>query len=110
VGLVLWDIDGRIHDANDRFLDMLGRGRDELRSGRLDWSVVSPDDPFATRTAALASLKACGIARDEEMECVRRDGTRIFARLHSTVLPQAADMVISIVVDASEQRRASAEQ
>jgi PAS domain S-box-containing protein len=110
VGFVLWDIDGRIHDANDRFLDTLGYGRDELSRGRLDWSVLTPEASLAGRAAAIESLKVHGTARDEELECVRRDGARIFMRLHSTVLREDRAKVMSIVVDASEQRRAAVEE
>ena len=110
VGFVLWDLDGRIHDANDRFLGMLGYGPEDLSSGRLEWSALTPEGALASRAAAIESLKVHGIARDEELECARRDGTRIFMRLHSTVLRQDRAKVVSIVVDASEQRRAAVEE
>jgi PAS domain S-box-containing protein len=110
VGFVLWDISGRIDDANDRFLEMTGYDRSDMSNGRLDWQVLTPEDVDAGDSAALESLKAHGIARSEKREYVRRDGTRLFSRLHSTLLPEAPGKVVSIVVDVSEERRAECEQ
>jgi len=35
IGVVIWDLQGRIIDANQAFLDMVGYGREDLVSGRL---------------------------------------------------------------------------
>src|SRR4029450_13115666 len=42
VGIVIWDLEGRILEANDAFLDMLGYGRENLASGRLNWTDLTP--------------------------------------------------------------------
>ena len=42
VGLVLWDAQGRIHDANDRFLEMLGYDRAALDARTIDWTSITP--------------------------------------------------------------------
>ncbi|OWK26509.1 hypothetical protein AJ87_05295 [Rhizobium yanglingense] len=38
IGIVIWDIEGRILEANDAFLRMVGYDRDDLASGRLCWT------------------------------------------------------------------------
>ena len=38
VGIVTWNLDGRILEANDAFLRMLGYERADLVSGRLRWT------------------------------------------------------------------------
>ena len=35
IGIVIWDFQGRIIEANEAFLDMLGYGREDLISGRM---------------------------------------------------------------------------
>ena len=42
VGVFIWDLDGRILEANDAFLDMLQYGRDDLVSGGLRWTDLTP--------------------------------------------------------------------
>ena len=41
VGIVIWDIEGRIMDANQAFLDMVGYAREDFVSGRLRWTELS---------------------------------------------------------------------
>jgi PAS domain-containing protein len=38
VGIMFWDLEGRILDANDAFLRMVGYEREDLVSGRLRWT------------------------------------------------------------------------
>jgi PAS domain S-box-containing protein len=106
----VWDAHGRIHDANDRFLEMLGYERGDLEAGRLEWSSLTPAQYRERDRAAMERLERLGIARAEEREYVRRDGALVFARLHSTVLDEEPVRFISIVVDVSEQNKAAVEQ
>ena len=38
VGVLVYDLDGQIIEANDALLNMLGYNRDDLISGRLRWT------------------------------------------------------------------------
>lgn len=40
VGMIYWNTDGRITEANDRFLEMVGYTRRELEDGQLDWQAM----------------------------------------------------------------------
>ena len=42
IGIFIWSFDGRIIDANDAFLRIVGYGRDDLVSGRLLWKELTP--------------------------------------------------------------------
>src|SRR5688572_12099323 len=109
VGVVFWDTRGQVLEANDRFLDIVGYSRREPEEGRLAWQAPLPAEMRARYAAAVEKLRTQGIARAEEREFRRRDGTRVFARVHSTLLAEPGK-AISIVVDVSEQRRAEAER
>src|SRR5687768_6857305 len=78
VGLLLWDVTGRIHDANAYFLEVVGYSREDLVAGRLSWSALSPPGRHALDQASLERLAQDGFARGDERELVRRDGTPIF--------------------------------
>jgi PAS domain S-box-containing protein len=109
VGVLLWDADGRIHEANDRFLEIVGYSRDDLAAGLLAWPTLVPPDRHEKERASRERLKAAGIARGEEMEYLRRDGARIVVKLHSAVCPDPR-WIVSIAVDVSEQKRSEAER
>jgi len=42
VGIIIWDFQGRIVEANDAFLDIVGYARKILLSGRLRWTELTP--------------------------------------------------------------------
>ena len=42
IGIMIWDFHGRIIEANEAFLDMVGYGREDLVSGRLRWTELTP--------------------------------------------------------------------
>ena len=44
IGIFVWDYDGRILEANDAFLRMVGYDREELVSGRIWWTNLTPPD------------------------------------------------------------------
>src|SRR5207244_8210286 len=44
VGIYFWDLEGRITEANDTFLRMVGFDRDDLVSGRVRWTDLTPPE------------------------------------------------------------------
>ena len=105
VGVVLWDMGGRIHEANDRFLEVLGYGRGDIGTHAIDWARLTPHGRREQDRAAIARVKREGIVRAEDRELVRKDGTPVFVRLHSTLL-DGSDKVLSMLVDVTEAEAA----
>ena len=44
IGIFIWDLDGRILEANDAFLHMVGYDREDLVAGRLRWTDLTPPE------------------------------------------------------------------
>jgi len=44
VGVMYWNMEGQITDANDKFLEMTGFIREDLVSGELDWQKMTPPE------------------------------------------------------------------
>src|SRR3982074_1616097 len=42
IGIMIWDFQGRIIDANEALLEMLGYSREDLISGRIAWAELTP--------------------------------------------------------------------
>ena len=108
VGVVSWELSGRILEANDRFLEIVGYGRADIEAG-LDWERLTPARCRERDRAAVERLKNEGIARSQEKEYVRRGGSSVFARLHSAVLEDGSGRVLSILVDVTAQKEVEAE-
>ncbi len=110
VGVAVWDRTGRIHEANERFLDLAGHDREDMETGFLDMSRLTSGKWEACAGELMDRLGRHGIARAVDQEYLRKDGERISVRLHSTTLSGDPTRMLSIVVDVTEQKRAERER
>jgi PAS domain-containing protein len=42
MGIFIWNLEGKIHEANEAFLHMVEYDREDLLSGRLRWADLTP--------------------------------------------------------------------
>src|SRR5262249_55299762 len=56
IGILIWGADGRIIEANDAFLDMVGYSRDDLVAGRMQWADMTPAEWRASDQRRLAEV------------------------------------------------------
>jgi PAS domain S-box-containing protein len=86
IGIITATADGRIRDANDYVLDMLGYTRQDLEAGRLDWRAITPPEYEERDARALAELELYGICQPYEKQYIRRDGKRVWVSLKDVLL------------------------
>ena len=77
IGVVIWEFEGRIIEANEAFLDMVGYAREDLVSGRLRWTDLTPPEWRDADEQIIAELKAVGTLQACEKEYFRKDGSRV---------------------------------
>jgi len=106
IGIIIWDIQGRIIEANQAFLDMLGYSREDLISGRLRWTELTPAEWREADDQALAKLKAAGTVQPREKEYFRKDGSRVPVLLGATTFGDRQDEGVAFVLDLTERKRA----
>jgi PAS domain S-box-containing protein len=106
IGVVIWDVHGRIVDANQAFLDMVGHGREELVSGRLRWTELTPAEWRDADEQAIAELKAVGTLQPREKEYIRKDGSRVPVLVARALFEWKPDEGVSFVVDITDRKRA----
>jgi PAS domain S-box-containing protein len=95
----LWDEDGRVLNANDAYLELVGCKRDELLRGQLFWDDVTPSHYADLDRRALDEIKKAGRCTPFEKEIWRRDGVRIPVLVHAALVDDARSCVISYMVD-----------
>ena len=76
VGLATSD-DSCVLDANDAFLAIVGRKREELLSRGIGWESITPEEFRLSGGRTLTDLWRRGAANPSEEEFVRPDGTRV---------------------------------
>jgi PAS domain S-box-containing protein len=106
IGILVWDIKGRILEANDAFLHMLGYDREDLASGRLCWTDLTPDDWRDRDARTVAELKMIGAVQPFEKEYFRKDGSRLPVLIGGALFEESSNEGVSFVLDLTERRRA----
>ena len=66
IGIFMWNLEGEIIEANEAFLHMLRFGREELISGRVRWTDLTPTEWRERDERAVAEIKAPGLSDRSE--------------------------------------------
>jgi PAS domain S-box-containing protein len=106
IGIMMWDLEGRILDANEAFLHMVGYSRDDLVSGGLRWTALTPAEWKYTHEQAVVELRATGSHKPFEKEYLRKDGSRVPVLLGGATFDERGDQGVSFVLDLTERKRA----
>src|SRR5689334_19415027 len=102
VGVLIWSLDGRILEANDAFLDMLQYGREDILSGSVRWTDLTPAEWREADERATAKLKATGRVQPYEKEFMRKDGTRLAVLTGGALFDERATDGVAFALDLSK--------
>ena len=58
IGICMWELEGRILEANDAFLSMVGYDRDDLAAGRVRWTDLTPPEWQERDDRAVVDVKS----------------------------------------------------
>jgi PAS domain S-box-containing protein len=109
VGVVMLTLDGAIVGANEAFLHMVQYGHEDIASGRVRWTDLTPAEWRDCDERAVADLKATGIFQAFEKEFFRKNGSRVPVLLGGALFEGSRNDGVAFVLDLSEQKRAEAE-
>ena len=109
IGTFVWDPDGRISDANEAFLRIVGYGRDDLVSGRLRWRDLTPAEWRDADDRRVADLEATGTAQPYEKEYFLKSGGRVPVLVGAATFGGRHDQGVAFVVDLTERKRTEKE-
>jgi PAS domain S-box-containing protein len=104
IGIFIWGLDGRIIDANEAFLRVVGYDCEDLLSGRVSWRELTPDEWQASKERALAQLAATGVCDPFENEFFRKDGSRVPILLGAALFEEGRDEGVAFVLDLTERK------
>jgi PAS domain S-box-containing protein len=109
VGVMIWNLDGRILEANDAFLGMLQYGREDFVADGVHWTDLTPAEWRQQDERAIVDLKATGKFQPYEKEFFRKDGTRVPVLTGGALIDSTGSDGVAFALDLSEQKRAEAE-
>jgi PAS domain S-box-containing protein len=109
IGIFIWDYDGRILEANDAFLRMVGYDREDLVSGRIWWTDLTPPDWRERNDLRIETHKSSGRFPPFEKEYTRKDGTRVPVLIGEATFEEGGNQGVAYVLDLTERKRAQEE-
>ena len=109
VGIVMWNLEGAITGANDAFLRMVRYDREDLASGRVRWTDLTPPEWRNQDEQTVVELKAKGVFQPCEKEYFRKDGSRLPILIGGAFFEDSGNEGVAFILDLSEQKRAEAE-
>src|SRR5882724_123184 len=107
VGIFIWELEGQILEANDAFLRIVGYEREDLLSGRLRWTDLTPADRLERDLEQFVpQLKLTGSLQPYEKEYFRKDGSRVPVLLGAAAFDEECKRGVAFVVDLTGRRQA----
>jgi PAS domain S-box-containing protein len=106
MGIFTWNLEGRIVEANETFLKMVQRGREDVASAGMRWTDLTPEEWRARDELAVADLKATGTMQPYQKEYFRKDGSRVPVLVGAALFEEGGDDGVAFALDLSEQKRA----
>jgi PAS domain S-box-containing protein len=106
IGIFIGDSRGGLLEANEAFLDILGYSREDLISGRIRWTKLTPAEWAPADQDALAQLSATGSCKPFEKEYFRKDGSRVPVLVGVASFEESKDHGVSFVLDLTDRKRA----
>ncbi|MGB6316274.1 MAG: PAS domain S-box protein, partial [Pseudolabrys sp.] len=105
IGIFIWDLDGRIIEANDAFLRMVDYDHDDLVSGRIRWTELTPPewrDPDVQRW--LPELEMTGRLQPFKKEYFRKDRSRVPVLIGVATFEEGGNQGVAFVLDLTERK------
>jgi PAS domain S-box-containing protein len=110
IGVFIWDVEGRILEANDAFLQIVGYERADLVSGQLSWSALTPAEWFDRDLRRwLPELRVAGSLQPFEKEYFHKNGSRVPVLIGVASFEDGGDQGVAFVLDLSERKRMESE-
>ena len=108
IGIICWDDQGRITEANEAFLQLVGVTREDLLTGAIPWGELTPPEYRVVDERATAELKATGRCVPFEKEFFARDGTRVPVLIGAAAIDESTNGTppgVAFILDLREQAR-----
>jgi len=109
MGIFIWNFEGEITEANEAFLRMVEYSRQDLISGRVRWTDLTPAKWRDRDALALADLRKVGTVQPYEKEFFRKGGSRVPVLAGAALFEEGGNEGVAFVLDLSEQKRAEGE-
>jgi PAS domain S-box-containing protein len=104
-GVMFWNVDGKIAEANDEFLRIVGYDRADLEGGQIDWRVMTPPEYAHLDRHALAEIATTGSCTPFDKSYIRKDGALVPVTIGAANFEDDLGGGVCFVLDITQRRR-----
>lgn len=105
IPLAMWNADGRILEANDAFLHLVGYTRQELQEGKLRWSELTPPEYAERDRRAMEEMAVGSPATPFEKEFLLRNGRRVPVLIGGALIGDYGDRGWTFAIDLTDRKQ-----
>jgi PAS domain S-box-containing protein len=105
IGVFIGDLDGRILEANDAFLRIVGYDCEDVMAGRINWKDLTPPDWRDRDAQWIKEHERAGVRLPIEKEYFRSDGRRVPVLVGAANF-EGANQGVAFVLDLTERKKA----
>jgi PAS domain S-box-containing protein len=109
IGIMLADTGGKIREANDALLKIIGYTREDLLSDKIRWNEMTPPEYRFVDEQAIEQMRMTKVCPPFEKEYIRKDGSRIHVLLGTMLLDGSQTDCVCFVLDITQRKFAEAE-
>ncbi|MCA1991135.1 MAG: PAS domain S-box protein [Coleofasciculus sp. S288] len=106
IGIIFADFSGKIAEANDAFLELLGYTQEELLAGQLNWLEMTPSNYLPGDERAIEEIKRTGVCTPFEKEYIHKDGSHVPVLVGIARLQDSQDECVCFILDLSDRKQA----
>ncbi|MBE9177256.1 PAS domain S-box protein [Oculatella sp. LEGE 06141] len=108
IGILFWNRNGDVLEANDTFLQTVGYTQADLKAGRVRWHEMTPPEFRVQDEQAFAEMAVQGVATPFEKEYIRQDGSRVPVLIGAALLEDEEDQGVAFVLDITQRKQTEA--
>lgn len=107
IGMIFTNLDtGKVENANQIFLDMLGYSWEDFEKGAINWQDLTPEEFIPISKISAELVRKTGFCPPFEKQYYTKDGGRIDILLGSAVLDEEnGNEAVTYIIDISKQKR-----
>ena len=104
LGNIIGDLDGRIYEANDEYLRIIGYSREELVAKQIRWDTITPPEFLQLDHQSIDRARKTGFSGAYEKQYIRKDGSRIWVIVGFVIYE--GTKTVAFILDISDRKRA----
>jgi PAS domain S-box-containing protein len=106
IGIFIWDFDGRVLEANEAFLHIVGYDHEDLVAGHIRWTDLTPPEWQDRDAQLIQEHMATGTLQPFEKEYFRKDGSRVPVLIGVATFEEGGNQGVAFVLDLTKRKRA----